>query len=215
MLPAPMLQPMLAAGCSHTITCASCPLWSSVRGCARGPASMHCMHGKRVRHDRGGREIHRQCSCADLPDAKAFGASPGRLQHETCSTASEGPCGRCIRAQNRHARAVRQHDRHGIQLGEHPLTTCRQPHCCSSWPRARCSRANTCASCPGSARSRVSRCSAAHCMLGCCSFKCQTIGGVGRCIRLGAGASCTIPQAFGLLAPAPEERPPHAPSDPS
>ena len=150
MLPAPMLQPMLAAGCGHTITCASCPLWSSVRGCARGPASMHCIHGKRVRHDRGGREVHRRCSCADLPDAKAFGASPGRLQHETCSTASEGPCGRCICAKSRHARAVRQHDRHGIQLGGHPLTTCRQPHCCSCWPRACCSRADACASCPGS-----------------------------------------------------------------
>ena len=30
-------------------------------------------------------------------------------------------------AKNRHAHATRRCDRHGIQLGEDPLTTCRQP----------------------------------------------------------------------------------------
>ena len=45
---------------------------------------------------------------------------------------------------------------------------------------------------PPSARSKVSRCSAALCMLGRCSTPSQVLGAVGRCIRLGAGASCTI-----------------------
>ena len=94
-------------------------------------------------------------------------------------------------AKNRHAHATRQCDRHGIQLGEDPLTTCRQPPCCSWWPRARCSHGGACTLCP-SARSKVSRCSAALCMLGRCSNPSQVLGAVGRCIRLGAGASCTI-----------------------
>ena len=51
-------------------------------------------------------------------------------------------------AKNRHAHAMRQCDRHGIQLGEHLLTTCRQPPCCSWWPRARCGHAGTCTFCP-------------------------------------------------------------------
>ena len=53
-------------------------------------------------------------------------------------------------AKNRHAHAMRQCDRHGIQLGEHLLTICRQPPCCSWWPRARCGHAGTCTSCSGS-----------------------------------------------------------------
>ena len=51
-------------------------------------------------------------------------------------------------AKNRHAHATRQCDRHGIQLGEGLLTTCRQPPCCSWWPRARCSHGGACILCP-------------------------------------------------------------------
>ena len=51
-------------------------------------------------------------------------------------------------AKNRHAHATRQCDRHGIQLGEDPLTTCRQPPCCSWWPRARCNHGGACILCP-------------------------------------------------------------------
>ena len=91
----PMLQPMLGARCSHGGACTSCPLWIAVRGRGRGPASAQCIARKRLRHRRAGREIHRPCCCAYLVDAKAFGAPAGRMQHETCAIASEGPCGSC------------------------------------------------------------------------------------------------------------------------
>ena len=91
------------AGSPHAAADARCSLqpWrhmhidAALRGHARGPASAHCIARKRVRHRRAGREIDRPGCCAHLADAKAFGAPAGRMQHETCTIASEGPCGSC------------------------------------------------------------------------------------------------------------------------
>ena len=49
-------------------------------------------------------------------------------------------------AKNRHAHAMRQCDRHGIQLGEDPLATCRQPPMLQPMLGARCSHGGTCTS---------------------------------------------------------------------
>ena len=51
-------------------------------------------------------------------------------------------------AKNRHAHATRQCDRHGIQLGEGPLTTCRQPPMLQPVLGARCSHGGACTLCP-------------------------------------------------------------------
>ena len=91
------------AGSPHAAADARCLLqpWrhmhinAALRGHARGPASAHCIARKRKRHRRAGREIHCPCCCARLVDANAFGAPAGRMQHETCAIASEGPCGSC------------------------------------------------------------------------------------------------------------------------
>ena len=95
-------------------------------------------------------------------------------------------------AKNRHAHAMRQCDRHGMQLGEGPFDHMQAAPMlqlvatCSLRP---CGHMHIL---PPSARSRVSRCSAALCMLGRCSTPSQVLGAIGRCIGLGAGASCTI-----------------------
>ena len=76
----------LRARCSHASTCASCPLRSTARGCARGPAPTHCIARRRLRHDRAGQGIHRQRPCAPMLHATSVGAPARHLQHETCAS---------------------------------------------------------------------------------------------------------------------------------
>ena len=117
-------------------------------------------------------------------------------------------------AKNRHAHAMRQHDRHGIQPAEHLPTTCRQPPCCS-----RCSV--LAAAMPAHAHcaplSTIEGLEVFGSILHARALQ-QSISGSGCCRQVHqARCWCIVHhlKAFGLLAPAPEDRPPHAPPDPS
>ena len=107
-----------------------------------------------------------------------------------------------------------QHDLHAIQLGKDLLTTCRQPPCCS-----RCSvlAAAMRAHAHFAPLSTIEGLEVFGSTLHARALQ-HPISGSGCCQQVHrARCWCIVHhlKAFGLLAPAPEDRTPHAPPEPS